>query len=42
MDQYYYGEDKIVGVAKVIDSIVEGLKDHPYRKYVKIRGKNPH
>jgi len=42
MDQYYYGEDKIVGVVKVIDSIVEGLKDQAYRKYVKIRGKTSH
>lgn len=33
-DQYYYGEGEIVGVVKVIDSIIEGLVNHPYRKYV--------
>jgi len=33
MDQYYYGEERIIGIVKVIDDIFEGLKDHPYRKY---------
>ena len=33
-DQYYNGEEGIVGAVKVIDAIIEGLKDHPYRKYI--------
>ena len=42
MDQYYNGEGKIVGIDQVIDSIIEGLKDYSYRKYIKRRKTSIH